>query len=60
MFSTGPFRVTDIIKRLKNKYPTKKSVGDSPNKMLMHSSLDYVDTNIHECKQSNSIIIIGV
>jgi hypothetical protein len=34
MFSNGPFRVTDVIKRLKNKYPNKKSLAESPLKQI--------------------------
>jgi hypothetical protein len=49
MFSNGAFRVTDVIKRLKNKYPNKKSLADSPLKQIQ-SSLDYIDTTNEECK----------
>ena len=49
MFSNGAFRVTDVIKRLKNKYPNKKSLAESPLKQIQ-SSLDYIDTTNDECK----------
>jgi hypothetical protein len=49
MLSNGAFRVTDVIKRLKNKYPNKKSLAESPLKQIQ-SSLDYADMTNEECK----------
>jgi hypothetical protein len=59
MFSNGPFRVTDVIKRLKNKYPNKKSLAESPLKQVQ-SSLDYADAVNDECKCFKFIIMIGI
>lgn len=49
MLSNGAFRVTDVIKRLKNKYPNKKSLAESPLKQIQ-SSLYYADSTNEECK----------
>ena len=59
MFSNGPFRVTDVIKRLKNKCPNKNSLAESPLKQIK-SSLDYADSGYDECKCFIFIIMIGI